>query len=98
MLYCEPNALLMPFTNWTRAEFFKAIDFHTALVRVGDSERSRLNPPGTMVFHHAQAMRQNPAARNVIVILGKDHGDNYWLTGTLLPPAWRKLERELHVS
>lgn len=77
MLYSEPNALLMPLTNWTRAEFFKTLDFSNALVRVGDSEQSRLNSPGTMVFHHAQAVRQNSAARNVIVILGKDHGDNY---------------------
>ncbi|OCK91466.1 uncharacterized protein K441DRAFT_208219 [Cenococcum geophilum 1.58] len=95
MLYCESNALLMPFTNWTRANFFKTADFSPALVRAGETGQSRSNPPGTMVFHHAQSMRQSPTARNVIVVLGKDHDDNYWLTGTLLPPAWAKIEEDL---
>ncbi|KAK2800827.1 hypothetical protein FQN50_007968 [Emmonsiellopsis sp. PD_5] len=92
----QPDALLMPFTNWTRADFFKTADFSPVLVRAGDRGPSRSNPPGTMVFHHAQSMRQNTAARNVIVVLGKDHGDNYWLTGALLPAAWAKIEEDMN--
>jgi len=98
MLYCDSDALLMPFTNWTRADFFKTLDFSPALVRAGDAsgmEHSRTNPPGTIVSHHAQSMRQSPTVRNVIVILGKDHAGNYWLTGTLLPQAWAKIEEDL---
>lgn len=95
MLYGESNTLLMPFTNWTRANFFKTADFSPALMRAGATGQSRSNPPGTIVFHHAQSMRQSPTVRNVIVVLGKDHDDNYWLTGTLLPPAWAKIEEEL---
>jgi hypothetical protein len=96
MLYCESNALLMPFTNWTRADFFKIIDFSPAIVRAGEIGQSRSNPPGTIVFHYAQSMRQSPTVRNVIVVLGKDYDDNYWLTGTLLPPAWAKIEEDLN--
>jgi hypothetical protein len=96
MLCCDSDALLMPFTNWTRAGFIKKADFSPALVRAGDMRQSRSNPPGTIVFHHAQSMRQSPTARNVIVVLGKDHGDNYWLTGTLLPPAWAKIEEDIN--
>lgn len=96
MLYCESNALLMPFANWTRADFFKTADFSHAIVRAGDTGQSRSNPPGTMIFHHAQSMRQNPSFRNMIVVLGKDHDDNYWLTGSLLPSAWVKIEEELN--
>jgi hypothetical protein len=92
----EPDALLMPFTNWTRADFFKTADFSPALVRAGETGQSRNNPPGTMVFHHAQSMRQGPTVRNVIVVLGKDHGDNYWLTGILLPQAWAKIEEDIN--
>jgi hypothetical protein len=92
----EPDALLMPFTNWTRAGFFKTADFSPALVRAGETGQSRSNPPGTMVFHHAQSMRQSPTVRNVIVVLGKDHGDNYWLTGILLPLAWAKIEEDIN--
>lgn len=97
MLYCEPSALLMPFTNWTRADFFNVIDFGPAVVRAGASADARTNQPGTIVFHHAQSMRPNPTARNVIVVLGKDHVENYWITGTLLPQTWQKMKDELDV-
>ena len=90
----ESNALLMPFTNWTRANVYQAADFSAAVVRAGEGD-SRINPAGTMVYHHAGAMRQNPTMRNVVVIHGKDHGDNYWLTGLLLPAAWVKIEEEI---
>jgi hypothetical protein len=95
MLYCDSDALLMPFTNWTWADFFNVADFSHAVVGAGENAGSRSNPPGTIVFHHAQSMRTSPTARNVIVILGKDHAENYWITGTLLPPAWAKIEEEL---
>lgn len=95
MLYCDADNLLIPFTNWTRANFYKTIDFSHAVVRAGETRQSRSNPPGTIAFHHASTMRPNSTVRNVIVVLGKDHGDNYWLTGTLLPAAWKRIEDEV---
>jgi hypothetical protein len=95
MVCGEPDALLMPFTNWTRAKFFDTIDFSPALMRTGEAEGSRINSPGSMVYHHAQSMRQGSTVRNVIVVSGKDHGDNYWLTGLLLPQAWARIEEEI---
>lgn len=92
----EPNALLMPFTNWTRAEFFNTIDFSPAVVCTGDTTKPRSNAPGTLVYHHASSMQENPAARNVIVVLGKDHSEGYWLTGSLLPPAWAKIQEQIN--
>jgi hypothetical protein len=95
MLYCDSTALLMPFTNWTRAHFFAEANFSHAVLRAGDLTESRKNLPGTLVFHHAQSMRPNSSARNVIVILGKDHDENYWITSTLLPAAWAKIEEQM---
>jgi hypothetical protein len=96
LVLCGPSdALLMPFTNWTKAAFFKTADFSPAVVRAGETEQSRTNPPGTLVYHHAQSMRQGPTVRNVVVVLGKDHGDNYWLTGILLLQAWAKIEEAI---
>jgi hypothetical protein len=92
----EPDAVLIPFTNWTRANLFKVVDFSPAVVRVGETAQSRNNPLGTMVFHHAQSMRQIPAARNAFMVLGKDNSDNYWLTGLLLPATWLKIEEQLN--
>ena len=93
----ESNSLLVPFTNWTRAKISKTVDFAPAVVRAGEPESLRINPPGTIVYHHAQSMRVSPGVRNVVVVLGKDHGDNYWLSGTLLPQAWAKIEEELNM-
>ncbi|KAK6861005.1 hypothetical protein PG995_004641 [Apiospora arundinis] len=97
MVVCgEPDALLMPFTNWTRAEFFKTADFGPAVVRAGDISKARNNMPGTMVYHHASSMRESRTARNVIVVLGKDHNEGYWLTGMLLPPAWVQIQKQIN--
>lgn len=90
----EPNALLMPFTNWTRGNVYQAADFSAAVVRAGEGE-SRTNPPGTMVYHNVNSMRPSPTMRNVVVIVGKDHDDNYWLTGVLQPASWAKIEEEI---
>ncbi|KAF2501535.1 hypothetical protein BU16DRAFT_599526 [Lophium mytilinum] len=95
VLCSESDAVLMPFTNWTKADFYKTADFSPALLRAGEAGPLRSNPPGTMVFHHAQSMRQGSTVRNVVVVLGKDHGDNYWLTGILLPQAWAKIEEDI---
>ncbi|KAL4915399.1 hypothetical protein BDW62DRAFT_219407 [Aspergillus aurantiobrunneus] len=91
----EPDTLLMPFTNWTRANIFQVADFSPAIIQIGETGKSRVNPPGTMVFHHAQSMRESLVARNVVVVLGKDHGDNYWLTGTLTAATWAKIEEHI---
>ena len=95
MVCGESDAVLLPFTNWTRANIFKTADFSASVVRAGEKGPSRSNPPGTIVFHHAQSMRTGQAVRNVVVVLGKDHGDNYWLTGILLPSAWAKIEEDI---
>jgi hypothetical protein len=95
LLFGPSDALLMPCSNWSRADLFKAADFSPAILRKGTKEKSRDNPPGTMFFQHGSAMRQTPTARNFIMIVGKDHGGNCWLTGTLLPPAWVTIEQEL---
>ncbi len=93
---CGPSdALLLPFTNWTRAKIFQTADFGSAVVRAGETGPSRSNPPGTIVFHHAQSMRQGVAVRNVMILIGKDHNGNCWLTGILLPAAWAKIEEDI---
>jgi hypothetical protein len=89
------DAVLVPFTNWTRADVFKTADFAPAVVRAGDVTPGRINPPGTIVFHHAGSMSQGPQVRNVFVLLGKDHEDNCWMTAMLLPRTWAKMEEEL---
>lgn len=92
----DPNAILVPFTNWTKAEFTRTVDFSPAVVDDGKVKcESRPNPAGSLTFHHAQSLRQNPGARNVFVIMGKDYSENYWITATLHPPTWAVIEKSL---
>ncbi|KAG4271291.1 BCL5p [Fusarium proliferatum] len=84
----ETNAALLSFTNWSRADIFKAADFGPAVVRAGETGPQRSNPPGTMVYQHGRSMRQIPGITNLVVVLGKDHGRNYWLSATLPPSTW----------
>jgi hypothetical protein len=91
----ESDAVLMPFTNWTRADFFNVINFRAAVIAPGDKSPSRNNPLGTIVFHHASSMRQGRSVRNVFVVLGKDREGNYWMQASLLPRTWRKVEESL---
>ncbi|KAK7428450.1 hypothetical protein QQZ08_005069 [Neonectria magnoliae] len=95
MVCGESDALLIPFTNWTRAGIFKTADFAAAVVRAGETGPTRTNAPGTIVFHHAQSMRTTAVVRNVVVLLGKDHDDGCWMTGVLLPATWAKFEEEI---
>lgn len=91
----DPNAILVPFTNRTKADFARCADFGPAVIQSGGDEQMRLAPPGHMTFHHAQSLRPNPPARNVFVIMGKDHDDNYWITATLHLPTWNVIKNRL---
>ncbi|KAH5266811.1 hypothetical protein HBI72_078730 [Parastagonospora nodorum] len=94
LLYSDANALLMPFTDWTKAKFFQSADFGPAVVRASD-EQSRCNPPGSPIFHHASSRKPNQTTMLVVIILGKDFDDNYWITMTMSPNAWRNIENSL---
>jgi hypothetical protein len=86
MLFVDPEGLLMPFTNWTRAELFETVDFKGAVVGAGN---------GRMRFHHAGNMKESAATRNVVVILGRDESGGVWIVGTLAPGTWKVLEDEM---
>ena len=102
VVFCgDPNTILVPFTNWTKADFTKIIDFSPAVVGGNgtdeDEDEARFKRPGSLTFHHAQSLREHPASRNVFVIMGKDQGENYWVTATLHPPTWGVIEKSLGV-
>jgi hypothetical protein len=94
-LYSPADAVVMPYTNWTKAKIFQTANFRPAILSAGEDEQTRSNPPGTPVFHHAVPVRQSRATRLVVVVLGKDHGENHWLTLTMSPMAWDKIMESL---
>jgi hypothetical protein len=95
LIYSDADALLLPFTDWTKAKLFSVADFSPAVIRAGESSQTRCNPSGTPVSHHATARRPNPSARLFVSIMGTDYGENCWLTLTLSPLVWKNIERSL---
>jgi len=88
LLAGEPAALLLPFSNWSKAKFFEVVDFGPAVVRAGKSEKEKLNKPGRPVYFHAAGLSPNPMLRNVFNISGKDAMGNYWINATLTTGKW----------
>ncbi|KAF9691279.1 hypothetical protein EKO04_010789 [Ascochyta lentis] len=95
LLYGDADAVLIPFTDWTKAKFFDTANFSPAVLHAGDISQTRRNSPGTPVFHHASSRRPTQGAGLMVVVLGKDQKDNYWLTLTLSPLAWLQIGRSL---
>jgi len=89
------DAVLVPATNWSRADIFKTANFAHAVVRPGDTAAKRTNLPGTIISHHPSSMRQGPEVRDDFVVQGKDLQGNCWVTGILLPRAWAKIDEDL---
>ncbi|KAF9700204.1 hypothetical protein EKO04_002069 [Ascochyta lentis] len=95
VLYGTADALVMPFSSWSRADLFRAAQFAPAVLRGGDRGADRWNPSGTVVFQHGSSMRQTATARNFFMVVGRDYGGNCWVSGTLLPATWVVVEEEV---
>ncbi|KAI4701832.1 hypothetical protein J4E89_010523 [Alternaria sp. Ai002NY15] len=95
LLYSDADAMLVPFTDWSKAKFFSTVDFGPAVVRAGDESEGRSNPPGMPAFHHCSSRKPNPAARLLVHILGRDHAGGYWLSLIMSPKAWENVEESL---
>ncbi|ORY67137.1 uncharacterized protein BCR38DRAFT_364385, partial [Pseudomassariella vexata] len=85
LVVSEPDAMMVVFTNWQKARFFDVIDFSPAVVRTGDTSKRRVTPSGKISYHHCESLSENSQFRNAVIVLGKDHGGNYWLSGALNP-------------
>ncbi|CCF44439.1 BCL5p [Colletotrichum higginsianum] len=97
MLLCtDPDAVLLTFTNWSQAKLFRAADFSPAVVHTAKTVlRGSNNAPGTITTHFVDVVTRSPVRMSWVGVLGKDHGDNYWLSGLLLPSVWAKIEDEI---
>jgi hypothetical protein len=82
LLCGSSDAVLMPLTNWERADIFGSVDFNAAVTRSGKS-----NNPGHITYHHPSSM--GPAMhKNLFVVLGKDGEGGYWLNSHLTKRGW----------
>ena len=95
-LCSDTRAVPVVTTNWAKGKFFHTTDFGPAVLRAGDTSHTRSNPPGTPFFHHSFT-RSPPAVmvRHVIFTMGKDHGDNYWVSLVMPLLVWANIEKSL---
>ncbi|RDA91799.1 hypothetical protein CP533_2804 [Ophiocordyceps camponoti-saundersi (nom. inval.)] len=95
VFYGESNAMPIFYNNLAKVDLLKAADFGPAVLSRGDCSDSRSNPAGTMTMYYNQPVDGSLGGTNAFYVLGKDHADNYWLLGDLLPQAWTRIEEEL---
>ncbi|KAF5013466.1 hypothetical protein FDECE_542 [Fusarium decemcellulare] len=94
-LFGAPNMQLVIISNWTKAKIMQAADFGAAVIRQGETAATRKNGPGIMTHLAHSPVKQSMMTKNVMVVKGKDHEDNYWLEGSFLPQTWAIVEKEI---
>lgn len=97
LLFGPSDAVPMLVNDLTDADYIRVVNFQGAVMRQGEATESRWNPPGTMVMNYHQPLNKSPVWPNCFYMLGKDHGGNYWLMGSLTPQVWDKLEADLEI-
>ncbi|KAJ6789280.1 hypothetical protein PWT90_02146 [Aphanocladium album] len=70
------------------AAFMQVVDFSAAVIRRGQDDAVRQNPPGTAVNYLHLIVKGHLKATDNVYIFGKDAGDNYWLMATVSDKAW----------
>jgi hypothetical protein len=94
LLFGEPDAVLVPFTDWTKAKLFEKADFSAAVMEEEWVE-GRVTGKGRPWFQHCSSRKASQGTRFMVVILGRDEQGNTWLTLTLPEAAWREIEKSL---
>ncbi|KAJ5152030.1 hypothetical protein N7492_010325 [Penicillium capsulatum] len=94
-IYGPTNAVPVVINNVIKADLMKTVDFSAAVVTQGEAAETRANSVGTMVTYWNERLHNEYDGYNIFVFLGKDHEQNCWMMGTLLPQTWAKLEEEL---
>ncbi|KAH6892456.1 hypothetical protein B0T10DRAFT_401348 [Thelonectria olida] len=95
LLFGPSDGLPMLVNNLKKADYIKVVNFGEAVVRQGEATESRCNPLGTMVMNYNQPLDRPLGWPNCFYVLGKDHADNYWLMGSMVPRVWDKIEEGL---
>lgn len=90
-----PHARVIFTNNLTKASYVQTADFGPAVIRRGQDDASRRNPTGTMVNYLHLVVKGHITATDNFYIIGKDHGDGYWLMATVSDKAWVKLDESL---
>ncbi|KAI2710329.1 hypothetical protein CBS147332_6030 [Penicillium roqueforti] len=91
----DPRMMLLSCSNWHKARLFD-IDFSSAVLQ-SSGPSSLQNPQHTGKPCYVNGVQHSANSfRNVLSVIGKDAGGNWWLTGVLRTDAWTHIEKQLH--
>ncbi|KAM5386611.1 hypothetical protein ACJZ2D_000574 [Fusarium nematophilum] len=90
-LYGDPEAQFVVFSNWTKFDLFNAVDFSPAVVNASSSTADE-TPVGRPVYMHCGSISDNIFERDCFGVTGKDLTGNFWVTASLYPWDWERLE------
>lgn len=87
-MYGDSNGLLATSSNWSKAKLLESIDFAPAVVKPSVTAGHK---PGRPVYYHSRSLERGAFSTSVLVIMGRDHEGNMWLTGDYPDSTWSKL-------
>ncbi|CAI7650753.1 unnamed protein product [Penicillium glandicola] len=90
----DPRMMLLSCSNWHKARLFD-MDFSPAVLQSSVRSSSQNQKTGKPCYVNGVQHSTN-SFRNVLSVIGKDAGGNWWLTGVLRTDAWAHVEEQLH--
>jgi hypothetical protein len=100
-LFGDANSFYIQFTNWSKCNFFKALDFSAAIIdksnfvtaqKVSSSWQSSALTRGRPVYYHMLGISPNNALGRNISIISKTPNGDYWIDGSYPPEVWKAME------
>lgn len=91
----ETDSVVIFLNPLTKADLIKVADFGPAVVRLGENEKARSNPPGTMLNFFYKTVHEPMPCVNSFTILGKDHDGGAWCSGYLSAQVWEAVDQDL---
>lgn len=91
----DPRMLLLSCSNWHKARLFN-MDFSSAILQNSAQPKSQRSGFAGKPSYVNGVQHAANSFRNVLSVIGKDEGGNWWLTGVLRTDAWVHVEEQLH--
>ncbi|KAF3018006.1 hypothetical protein E8E15_006283 [Penicillium rubens] len=91
----DPRMMLLSCSNWHKARLFD-MDFSPAVLQSSAQSSSQNTQKKGKPSYVNGVQHSENSFRNVLSVIGKDAGRNWWLTGVLRTDAWAHVEEQVH--
>lgn len=94
-MFGDYNGLLATSSNWGSAKLVQTVDFSRAVVKAGSASAQYdvTWKPGRPVYYHSRNIETSKGffSTCLLIINGRDHAGNMWVTGEYPAATWSKL-------